>query len=67
MSVRKAETGAYHPILDRPEAAAHVQQYFVDIVAALTDMVDYGTNLIPRCWASSPKRLTDVVLLPVLT
>lgn len=67
MSVPKAETGAYYPILDRPEAAAHVQQYFADVVAALTDMVDYGTNLIPRCWASSPKRLTDVVLLPVLT
>ena len=67
MTVRKAETGAYHPILDRPEAAAHVAQHFSDVVAVLADMVDYGSHLIPRCLASSANRLTDVVLLPVLT
>jgi hypothetical protein len=67
MRVREPETGAYYPILDRPEAAAHVREYFRESVDVLKDMVDYGTHLIPRCWASSPKRLTDVVLLPVLT
>src|SRR6188508_643668 len=67
MALRKAETGAYSPILDRPEADAHVQQHFSNPVAVLAEMVDYGTHLIPRCWASSDKRLTDVVLLPVLT
>lgn len=67
MTVLKAETGAYPPILDRPEATAHVRQYFSDAVGVLAEMVDYGTHLIPRCWASSGKRLTDMVLLPVLT
>lgn len=67
MSIRKAETGAYYPILDRPEATAHVQAHFRDVVAVLADIVDYGTHLIPRCWQLSSKRLTDVVLLPVLT
>jgi hypothetical protein len=67
MSVLKAETGAYQLILDRPEATAHVEEHFRDIVAVLVEMVDYGTHLIPRCLASSSKRLTDVVLLPVLT
>jgi hypothetical protein len=67
MALRNAETGAYPPILDRPEAAAHVQEHFSKSVAVLAEMVDYGTHLIPRCWASSEKRLTDVVLLQVLT
>jgi hypothetical protein len=67
MTVPKAETSAYPPILDRPEAAAHVQQYFSEPIGVLAEMVDYGTHLIPRCWASSGKRLTDIVLLPVLT
>jgi hypothetical protein len=67
MTVPKAEASAYPPILDRPEAAAHVQGYFSEPVGVLADMVDYGTHLIPRCWSSSDKRLTEIVLLPVLT
>src|SRR4051812_46626123 len=53
-------------ILNRAEAHAHVEEHFADTVATLEELVDYGSLLIPRCWLTSKRQLSDVVLLPVL-
>src|SRR3954469_11917994 len=53
-------------LLDRDKAAADVAQHFEAQVNALTDMVNYGTNLVRRCYGSSEKRTIDVVVLGVL-
>src|SRR5512146_1365209 len=66
MTIRSAETGAFAPILDRPQALAHVGEHFEPESRALRELVDYGTHLIPRCWSSSAKSRTDVVALVVL-
>lgn len=66
MPIQRAETGAYPIILDRPEAVDHVESNFSDDIRVLTEVIDYGTNLIPRCWSGSPKKLADVVILTIL-
>lgn len=66
MTVRSAEIGAFVPLLDRPQALAHVSEYFEPESRVLGELVDYGTHLIPRCWSSSGKTRTDVVVLVVL-
>lgn len=53
-------------ILDRDEAIALVRQHFADQVRLLTDLTDYGTNLILRCFNSSAKELPDVLVCGVL-
>jgi hypothetical protein len=53
-------------LLDREKAAAEVAQHFQEHLDALTDMVNYGTNLIIRAYSSSEKRSLDVVVLGVL-
>jgi len=53
-------------ILDRDLASAVIREYFADVLVALEDVIDYGTHLVPRCFHSSPRLLTDVILIPVL-
>src|SRR3546814_18742580 len=40
---------AHLAILNREESLAHVRQHLSESVAFLTDVVNYGTNLIIRC------------------
>jgi hypothetical protein len=56
----------YQPLLDRGTSIGHVQTHFADILKVIRDMVNYGSNLIPRCFVSSNRRLEDVIILGVL-
>lgn len=66
MALWLPEASAYEPILNRAEARAHVDQYFRAQLTALQGVVDYGTHLVPRCWSSSPRKVRDMVALPIL-
>lgn len=56
----------FKDLLDRQRHKDDVQQYFSSQINALTDMVNYGTWLIPRAYDSSPKRLEDVVVIGIM-
>lgn len=53
-------------ILNRDEAVKAINDHFQDTVTLVRDIVDYGTNLIPRCFKQSSRRLEDIVILAVL-
>jgi hypothetical protein len=56
----------FKKLLDREKHKADVQQHFSAQVSVLTDMVNYGTWLIPRAYDSSQKKLEDVIVIGVL-
>lgn len=43
-----------------------VKAHFADGLWLLKDMVNYGSNLIPRCFVDSGRELPDIIVLPVL-
>jgi len=49
-------------ILDRQESANHVKEHFYENIALLVEIIDYGTNLIPRCYTSSEKKTSPLQL-----
>jgi hypothetical protein len=65
MLVRVGEN-EYKPLLDRERASADVKQHLSPWINLLRDVTNYGTNLIPRCFSSSEKKLKDVVVIGIL-
>jgi len=65
MLIRVGES-EYKPLLDRDRVVADVNQHLSPWINLIRDVTDYGTNLIPRCFSSSEKKLKDVVVLGVL-
>jgi hypothetical protein len=59
-------TNAHPLILDRETPARQVAEHFSKTVWLLQDLVNYGSNLIPRCFESSNKTAIDVVILVAL-
>lgn len=57
---------AFAAILDRREAESNVATYFADEIRVLSELADYGTHLIPRCWTASNRDVADTMLLLVL-
>ena len=53
-------------ILNRDESVNAIKDHFQDTTKLIRDVIDYGTNLIPRCFKQSDRRLEDVVILAVL-
>lgn len=62
----RPETKAYEPILNRAQAEAEVDTQLRPHITALSEIVDYGTHLIPRCWTSSTRSIRDMIVLTVL-
>lgn len=57
----------YKSILDRQESANYVKEHYKDAVALLREIVDYGTNLLIRCYHTNEgKDLTAAVILGTL-
>lgn len=50
-------------LLDRDLYAVLIKEHFSDSLGLLEEMVNYGSNLVPRCFASSEKELHDVVIV----
>lgn len=53
-------------ILDRRKHEADVRQHFAKHIELLVDLVNYGSNLIPRAYDSSAKKLEDVIVVGIL-
>ena len=53
-------------ILDREKHEADVRQHFSRHVDLLIDLANYGSNLIPRAYDSSAKKLEDIVVIGIL-
>lgn len=53
-------------ILDRKESMELVEIHFKDQIQLLQEIVNYGTNLIPRCVKSSKREMHDIFILIVL-
>jgi hypothetical protein len=56
----------FKPILDRDKHEGDVKQYFSKHIDLLVDLANYGSNLIPRVYDSSDKKLEDIVIIGVL-
>ena len=50
-------------LLDRDHYSVVVKEQFAGSLSLLEELVDFGSNLIPRCFESSEKKLHDVVIL----
>lgn len=50
-------------LLDRNLYSVIIREYFADTLSLLEELVNYGSNLIPRCYQSSEKKLHDIVIL----
>jgi hypothetical protein len=57
----------FRGLLHREAAISDAKRAFSEQLKVLNDVVNYGTNLIPRCFNSSEKTLKDIVILGVLT
>lgn len=53
-------------IIDREKHEGDVKQYFSKHIDLLIDLVNYGSNLIPRSYDSSNKKLEDIIVIGVL-
>ena len=56
----------FKPILDRHKHEGDAKQYFSKHIDLLVDLANYGSNLIPRVYDSSNKKLEDIVVIGVL-
>lgn len=54
---------AHSALLSRDEAAVAVREVFGPQLSVLEEMVNYGTNLIPRAFVSSEKKTQDIVII----
>lgn len=56
----------YKALIDRDASLGHVSQNFADVLGVFRDVVNYGSNLVPRCFVSSKRELKDAIVLGVL-
>ena len=56
----------FRDILNRDESAGLISVNFKDQVELLQEITNYGTNLIIRCFNSSTKEISSVIILNVL-
>lgn len=54
------------PLFDQEEAKKNVAEHFADQIKLLSDMTEYGANLVLRAFDSSKKELPDIVVCGVL-
>ena len=56
----------FRPLMDRENVVADCKRAYGAQLEMLRDLVNYGTNLIPRCFTTSDKELKDAVIIGVL-
>jgi len=56
----------YEAILDRKKHKQDFDEHFADVKKLLQDIVNYGSNLMPRCFVSSERKLEDAIIIGVL-
>lgn len=56
----------HHIILDRYTSKVHIEEHFADTMKLVREIANYGSNLIPRCYVSSDRKIIDVVIIGAL-
>jgi hypothetical protein len=56
----------FKPILDRGKHKCDFDKHFSEVEILLKDITNYGSNLIPRCFASSKRNLEDTIIIGTL-
>jgi hypothetical protein len=56
----------FKPILDRGKHKHDFDEHFLEVESLLKDITNYGSNLIPRCFASSKRNLEDTIIIGTL-
>ncbi|HEY5998850.1 MAG TPA: DUF5677 domain-containing protein [bacterium] len=56
----------YKALIDRDKTLVEFNTHFQQLGVMLRDMVNYGTQLIPRCFVSSGRKLPDAIAIGVL-
>jgi hypothetical protein len=54
---------AHKTILDRHTSAQYVKEHFSESLELVREVTNYGSNLIPRCFVSTKRKLPDIVIL----
>ena len=62
----KVPESEFKALLDRDKVVAAIKEHLRPKTGLVNDITNYGTNLIPRCFESSDRKLKDVMLLAVL-
>jgi len=62
----KVPESEFKALLDRDKVVAAIKEHLHPWTDLVNDITNYGTNLIPRCFESSDRKLKDVMLLAVL-
>ena len=57
---------AHKGFLDREKVVSDINQQLKQWCDLIRNIASYGSNLIPRCFVSSPRRLKDAVILAIL-
>lgn len=50
-------------ILDREKVRLEIKEHFQDQISLLQELINYGTNLLTRCFASSDRSTADIAIL----
>jgi len=56
----------YSAIIDRSKHMKDFDDNFCDIKILLEDIVNYGSNLIPRCFSTCERKLEDAIIIGAL-
>ena len=62
----KVPENEFKYLLDRETVVEDINAHFRPWTQLIRDLTSYGSNLVPRCYGSSERRLTEVVVLATL-
>jgi uncharacterized protein DUF5677 len=62
----KVRENEFRRLIDREKVVAEIREHLKPWVDLIYDLVNYGSNLIPRAFASSERNLKDTVVIAVL-
>jgi Family of unknown function (DUF5677) len=63
----KVPESEFKPLLDRDRTLADIRDHLEPWLRLIRDITSYGTHLIPRCMLSSERKLSDAVILAILS
>jgi hypothetical protein len=56
----------FKTIIDREKHKRDFDEHFTEVETLLRDIANYGSNLIPRCFVSSKRKLEDAIIIGTL-
>src|SRR6185437_6304055 len=62
----KVGENEFKQLLDRQKVLGDIKEHLTPWLGLIRDVVNYGSNLIPRCVMSSDRKLKDAVVLTIV-